>query len=78
MVIFTYLQKRKSLVPLGLVYMMRYFNVLGIKEKLYEKFPPFVDKDTFLNPLIEFEIVTRYVRFVELNLTELGIDSKIV
>ena len=29
------------------------FNVLGIKETLYEKFPPFVDKDTFLNPLIE-------------------------
>ena len=54
------------------------FNVLGIKEKLYEKFPPFVDKDTFLNPLIESEIVTRYVRFVELNLLELGIGGPLL
>ena len=48
------------------------FNVLGIKEKLYENFPPSLDIDTFLIPLLESEIVTRYVRFVELNLLELG------
>ena len=48
------------------------FNVLGIKEKLYEKLPPFVDKDTEIIPLLQSVIVTKYVRFVELNFSKLG------
>ena len=48
------------------------FNVLGIKEKLYEKFPPLVEKDTEISPLLESDIVSNYVRFVEINLSKLG------
>jgi len=48
------------------------FNVLGIKEKLYEKFPPFVDKETEIIPLLQSVIVTKYVRFVEPNFSKLG------
>ena len=46
--------------------------MLGRKEKLYEKFPPFIDKDTDIIPLLQSVIVTTYVRFFELNFSKLG------
>jgi len=51
------------------------FNVLGINEKLYKQFPPFVSKDTDPFPLLESVIVSTYVSFIEINLLQSGIGG---